>query len=401
MLEWIRQGYEYVNLAGRTSGDLRKTVIHGESGIIRKAPKDLKPKYIENAKELRWPDGRVSLCFTSDEPEGGRGAQSEKLALDEVAAWPNKLLFDNLEMGCRIGDNPQIIACTTGKRNNKILRSLKTRHDVVVTRGSTYDNQANLSPRFVQQMHSTWEGTEKGKEELYGDCLDELSGVLWTEELLNETRVQFAPKMKRVVIGCDPSISTSDRSDEKGIVVVGLGEDDHIYILEDLSIKAPPKVWVKRLVLAYKRWGCTKIVTETNRGGELVKHAIEEWALHNTDIRDIVVEAINTQEDKGTRAEPISVAWSKHRCHLVGEFPELEEEMTTWDPATTKISPNRIDGLVFGANDVSPRMPKKEPAGAIVRHTKVPLGDKIRFARERAERRRGNGTNGNLASALY
>lgn len=255
VLEWIRQGFEYINLAGRTSGDLRKTVIHGESGIIAKAPKDLKPKYIENAKELRWPDGRVSYCFTADEPEGGRGAQSEKLALDEIAAWPNKLLFDNLEMGLRIGKCPQMIACTTGKRNNKILKSIRARSesdsDVVITRGSTYDNQANLSPKFVSQMHSTWEGTEKGKEELYGDCLDELSGVLWTEELLRETRVEAPPRIKRTVIGCDPSISTSDRSDEKGIVVVGLGEDDHLYVLEDLSIKAPPKIWVERLVLAY------------------------------------------------------------------------------------------------------------------------------------------------------
>jgi phage terminase large subunit-like protein len=37
--------------------------------------------------------------------------------------------------------------------------------DVVVTRGSTFENEANLAPTFVQSLRERYEGTRLGRQE--------------------------------------------------------------------------------------------------------------------------------------------------------------------------------------------------------------------------------------------
>jgi len=48
------------------------------------------------------------------------------------------------------------------------------------------------------------------------------------------------------------------------------------------------------------------------------------------------------------RAEPVASMSERGKLHLVGEFPMLEEEMTSWVPDIGLKSPNRLDALVWG-----------------------------------------------------
>ena len=58
--------------------------------------------------------------------------------------------------------------------------------------------------------------------------------------------------MRRVVIAVDPSGGSGRGNDETGIIVAGLGEDGHVYMLGDASGKMSPDSWARRAVDAYR-----------------------------------------------------------------------------------------------------------------------------------------------------
>lgn len=358
VIDKIKQGLTRVNLAARTSGDIRKTMIEGESGIIARAPPDLKPKYMTSLKELHWPatadhpNGRISLCFSADEPDQGRGPQSEALWCDELAAWGNEKLWHNLFMACRIGDKPQILVTTTGRRS-KFLKALTLKKGTHLTRGHTLDNRGNLAPRAVAEMLEAYEGTELGRQELGGDILDDKTGAYWELDSIPRILRCDLPALEKVVIGLDPAITNNRRSDLVGIVVVGIGYDGIMYVLEDLSRRAGPAEWADLVLGAYIRHRAQKVLAESNRGGDLIEHTLREAAAGRN--LEVHIETMNSQEGKSGRAEPVSTMYAKGRVKHVGnDLAELEDEMTDWIPSETPWSPNRIDALCFACNDLSP-----------------------------------------------
>lgn len=351
VIERILEGRQYVNIAARTSGDLRRILIEGESGILNCSPPYLRPKFIFNKNELRWPDGRVSICMSADEPDQARGTQSEDVVCDEIATWPDVEFIDNLDKGLRLGDRPRMICASTGKRRNAVIKWILAKKDLVVTRGSTFDNAGNLPSSYIKEMAASYDGSRRGRQELYGDTGDDESGTWFTEDNIKANRVQVAPPLKQVSVGVDPSITSNRRSDPKGIVFAGLGHDGDAYVLEDMSILAPPQVWIPKLIAGCQKWGCRRVIVETNRGGELVDHSISRCAEQAGLTLEIV--CINTQEDKTSRAEPVSISYEKGRVHHVGVHRELEEEMTTWEEDGGR-SPNRIDALAYAINDLMP-----------------------------------------------
>ena len=82
----------------------------------------------------------------------------------------------------------------------------------VVTRGSTYDNGANLPPRFVQAIRSQFARTALGRQELDGELLDEVEGALWSRALLEQCREPASTDaVVRIVAGTsfEPVVSAS------------------------------------------------------------------------------------------------------------------------------------------------------------------------------------------------
>ena len=93
---------------------------------------------------------KIPLPLTADEPERLRGKQHEKLWADEVAAWRYPEAWDQAQFGLRIG-KPQAIVTST-PRPTKIIKSLVSNADCIVTRGTSYDNKDNLAPEFFKSM---------------------------------------------------------------------------------------------------------------------------------------------------------------------------------------------------------------------------------------------------------
>ena len=70
-----------------------------------------------------------------------------------------------MEFGFRLGELPQVVATTT-PRPIKLLRDLLAQenkpHGTAVTRGSTYENVANLAPGFIARVAGATRGPGGG-----------------------------------------------------------------------------------------------------------------------------------------------------------------------------------------------------------------------------------------------
>ena len=336
-----------VALVGSTAADVRDVMIEGESGLLSVCADWDRPLYEPSKRRLTFKNGAICTAYSAEESDRLRGPQHDHAWADELAAWANvRDTWDMLQFGLRLGAKPRICVTST-PRPLTLLKELIARADVHVTKGRTADNAPNLPPAFLAEIVKRYEGTRLGRQELDGDILDDVPGALWTRDMIEACRIPkgTGPAMRRIVIAIDPAISVSETSDATGIVVVGLGDDGHGYLLEDLSGKFSPTEWATRAVAAYKRHEADRIVAEANQGGAMV-----ETTLRAVD-RSIPVRLVHASRGKITRAEPVSALYEQHRCHHVGCFPELEDELCSFEPGSTD-SPDRLDALVWGVTDL-------------------------------------------------
>jgi predicted phage terminase large subunit-like protein len=352
--EWVQENvprYGRWILAGATAGDLRDIMIEGESGILAIAREPFRPRYEPSKSRLTWPNGSVALLLSADEPERFRGKQAEAAWLDEVAAWRYPEAFVQLQMGLRLGPSPRQVITTT-PRPTPIIRELIADSTTVVTGGSTYENRANLAPKFFEQVIRRYEGTRIGRQELHAELLTDVEGALWTLAMLDHRKPPmvpakdgWVPDMLRVVVAIDPAVTNTEGSDETGIIVAGLGHDGRGYILADRSTKASPNDWARRAIAAYDEFGADRIVAEVNNGGDLVESVLR------TVRPTIPYRAVHASKGKRTRAEPVSALYEQKRVSHVDTFAVLEDQLTTWEPEAGD-SPDRLDALVWALTDL-------------------------------------------------
>jgi predicted phage terminase large subunit-like protein len=350
--EWVRSLAEAarvprIALVGPTAADVRDTMVEGESGLLAIAPNSNRPTYEPSKRRLTWPNGVQATLFSSEEPDRLRGPQHGAGWLDELCSWRNvQETWDNLQFGLRLGKRPRQVITTTPKPI-KLLKELVKRdgQDVVVGRGRTADNAANLAPSFLSQIVSRNEGTRLGRQELNAEILEDVQGALWTRDLIEEGRRDRAPTMRRIVVAIDPAVSVSESSDETGIVVAGLGADDHGYVLEDASGKYSPIEWARRAVALYRKHGADRVVAEANQGGLMVETTIR------TVDANISFKGVHASRGKITRAEPIAALFEQSRIHMVGTFPELEDQLCTYE-AGSPGSPDRLDAAIYALTEL-------------------------------------------------
>ena len=94
-----------------------------------------------------------------------------------------------------------------------------------------------------------------GWSEVEAEDMDEVPGALWSRSLIDVSRVTGHPLLKRIVVAIDPSMTSSESSDEAGIVSGGLGKVGHGYLLADLSGRDSPMGWTTAAIQEYRRRG--------------------------------------------------------------------------------------------------------------------------------------------------
>lgn len=374
--EWVREEVREgrarrIALVGRTAADVRDTMIEGESGILACSPKAERPVYVGSKRRLTWPNGAYAIAYSAEEPDRLRGPNHDLAWADELAAWRYPDAWDQLMFGLRIGANPRALVTTT-PRATRLVRSLAARDDVVITRGSTYDNVANLAPSFVEEMRTRYEGTRLGRQELHAEILEDVEGALWTDGMIDVSRIGTWDAMDpwaslfsftadeahrkdrrawRTIIAVDPPGETA----ECGIVAItapvnGAGGVDHAAVLGDASLEGRPEEWGRAVIEAARLWSADRIVVESNQGGDMTRATI-----HAVDPK-VRVEKVTARGSKQSRAEPVSALYERGLVHHVGFLPRLEQQMTTWVPGEGR-SPDRIDALVHGVTYLLPSKP--------------------------------------------
>jgi phage terminase large subunit-like protein len=177
--------------------------------------------------------------------------------------------------------------------------------------------------------------------EIMAQDIDEAPGALWTWAIIEAGRVIKAPHLARIVVGVDPSITST--GNEAGIITAGnVGRD--FYVLADDSMQGSPLQWATAAITAYHRLKADCIVAEANQGGEMVALTIA------TVDPTVPVKLVHASRGKHTRAEPVAATYEQGRGHHVGQFPALEGEMCLWVPGDE--SPNRMDALVWVATEL-------------------------------------------------
>jgi len=336
-----------------TFGDLRRVCFNGPSGLMSIIPKDCLDTtygtegYSASVMEIRLFNGSKIVGYAAINPERLRGPQFHRAWCDELASWRYPEAFDQLMFGLRLGEQPQCIITTTPKPI-PLLKGLVIRKDVAITKGNTFENEANLAESALEMMRERYEGTALGRQELYAEILDDIEGALWTHNLIEETRLtrDNEKTYKTIIVAIDPAVTSGEASDETGIVVVGKDHNNEYYVLEDVSGKYSPDKWGRLAIQTFYEWEADRIVAETNNGGDLV-----ERLLRSID-ENIPYRSVRATRGKMLRAEPIAALYEQKKVHHCGAFPELETQMCTY-VGQVKPSPDRLDALVWGLTELS------------------------------------------------
>jgi phage terminase large subunit-like protein len=161
--------------------------------------------------------------------------------------------------------------------------------------------------------------------------------------------------LTRIVVAIDPAVSSNEDSDDTGIIVAARGPHidipgkpcalahcpGHGFVLDDRTCHVAPHEWARIAVAAYDDWQADRIVAEVNNGGEMVGETIHAIRA------GIPYSKVTATRGKRVRAEPVAALSEQNRIHFVGEFPDLEHQLNTWDPELSKESPDRLDAFVW------------------------------------------------------
>lgn len=364
-----RAGAEWVNhiarttpdariaLVGSSIGEARSVMVEGESGILACSSSSARPHFEASLKRISWPNGAQAHLYSAAEPEGLRGPQHSHGWTDEIGKWDNAsnravAAWDNLLMGLRLGNDPRLLATTTPRAVPLVKRLMAETHQggVAVTRGSTFENGANLPARFLDAMRSQFGKSALGRQELDGEMLEDIEGALWSRTLLESCREVASPEpVTRIVVGVDPPASAN--GDECGIVVAGITASGAGKVLADCTVsKASPEGWARAVAATMTHWQADRVIAEANQGGAMV-----ESVLRAADCQ-MPIRLVHASRGKSARAEPVAALYEAGRIRHVGMFGKLEDQLcgliTGGSYQGPGKSPDRADALVWALTEL-------------------------------------------------
>src|SRR5262249_22633703 len=104
--------------------------------------------YQPSKRRLTWANGAIATAYSAEEPRQLLGLQHDTGWADELAQWSDPEAWDNLRLGPRLGHEPRVAATATPKPT-KLIRRLLSEQGVAVTRGTTFENRAQLAETFL------------------------------------------------------------------------------------------------------------------------------------------------------------------------------------------------------------------------------------------------------------
>lgn len=207
------------------------------------------------------------------------------------------------------------------------------------------ENAGNLEATYLEDLAERYDGSPNMESRfLIGQWRDDNPNALFRKSMFKYKEVS-KDFLVRIIVAVDPAGTSGNNSDYTGIVVVGLGWDNHAYVLEDASVKGTPEKWAAEVAKMYDKWDADLVVAEKNYGGEMVEHTIR------THRRNIPIKMVSATRGKIIRAEPVQMLYLKGQVFHTDCHKELEGQMCDYKEGTKK-SPDRMDALVWGLTEL-------------------------------------------------
>ena len=350
-------------LVARTAADTRDVLVEGDSGLLQVGRPGERAHYESSKRRVTWPNGSPGHPVHR---RGARGAAWSAGPLGAVrrdrhlAADPGRRRADRLgprpdrhPSALGYGEDrqrPQIMALTTPKRTpimKKLLELVEENPAVILRRDTTAANAGNLDPEYLNMIYGLFGGTRlSNARSSTAMMLEDVEGALWTQLILDVDRVERLPYVPLVyVIAVDPSVA-EEPTDECGILVCASTTEQDLYRASSTSSRTPPCSAPR--TSGPPRW-CSRPASTAARWWPRSTRAARWSATRCVNIDPTIkVLDVRARYGKQTRAEPVSLAFEQHRGHLLGWWPDLESQLTSWTPMDRK-SPDRLDAMVWGA----------------------------------------------------
>lgn len=238
---------------------------------------------------------------------------------------------------------------------DRLLRGVDPPPDAVVVNANYQDN-----PFFTSELESERAYDELHTRDRYahiwlGAYEPQAVGAIWQRQGFHQNRVSEMPcDRERTLVGVDPAVTDTDKSNEHGIVVGCKGSDDRGYILEDGTLNGTPHQWASRAVALFDKWDADAVVVEVNQGGDMVKHTLQ------TIRRNLPIIEVRATRGKHVRAEPISALYQLDRISHVGTYGQIEDQLCLftahgWEGQSHK-SPDRAEALIWLMTELFPEL---------------------------------------------
>lgn len=350
----------YVAVCAPTFMNVRATCFEDlQSGIIANAQPGEIVEYNRNNLEIKLRNGSVIRGFSAENTDSVRGQNLSYCWFDELAMIKYTRFFDyGLMPALRVRpvNNPPRVMITTTPSGLRLIRDLveaaETDPKIHITTAISEEN-----PYFAEDaladLRRQYKGTYLEQQELEGKLVLGTDGALFSIENFCEYRVHPGdePEFRRIVVAIDPATTSSEMSDETGIVVAAEGEDHHFYTLEDCSLRGSPKQCMEVAAQAYHRWEADLVVGENTVGDYMPELLAKEDP-------NIPYKSVAAMKGKLIRANSISHLASQGRVHMVGaDFDLLEKQLAAMTPDTdrSRMHDDRADAWVWAMLELSRR----------------------------------------------
>ena len=235
------------------------------------------------------------------------------------------------------------------------FRGLRPPKNAIISKINYDQNKFFPNELDEERAHDKAENPGRYAHIWLGEYEPQAVGAIWTRQVIHDNRrADYPDDLERILVAVDPAVSDTERSDEHGIVVVGLDSNGHGYLLEDASLHGSPHQWATRAVAMFDKWEADSIIIEKNQGGDMCRHTLQ------TIRKSLPIIEVHATRGKHIRAEPISALYPIGRISHVGSFPELEDQLclftsSGWEGDDGK-SPDRAEAMIWGFTELFPAM---------------------------------------------
>ncbi len=260
---YLRPGAR-LRIVAPTQADVRDTCYEGDSGLLSVIPPILlrggsrEKGYNRSLGELYMANGTIIKGYSSEEPDRLRGSQSMRDWYEELPSWKNPgQTWDMAQLGLRLShpdDTPDTetkAVVTATPKPTPLVRHLVALESTVMSVGSTYENKAHLSQKFLDSILA-YEGTKIGRQEIHAEILDpEEEGIyqrswfrLWSSAL-------SLPAFDMVIQSYDTAFTDKSWNDPTACTVWGVFNARQVFRPEQIfrmGIKFP---WIALLLDAW------------------------------------------------------------------------------------------------------------------------------------------------------